>query len=220
MTHEAKIRVLGLFALLAVLGCATAQTTVDPCVEAGQTSGFLPHPTNCSLYFSCYGNKGYEQACPDGKLFDPVKIVCDIAEKVQCNVNNCPPDGIVYLPVPNVCDQYIICIGGVAFEETCDAGLFFDPVLEECNLANETNCVVNPCIQPPPVPPVLEIYPNPANCSQYIICLEGDAILRDCAKGLTFDQTLEKCTVDGVCNDAEPPTDAPVDMNEPELDIW
>ncbi|XP_035903432.1 peritrophin-1-like [Anopheles stephensi] len=218
MIHEAKFRVLGLVALLAIVGCATAQTTVDPCVEAGKTDGFLPHPTNCSLYFACYGNKGYEQACPDGKFFDPVKIVCDVPEKVQCQINNCPPEGIEYLPMPGSCDQYIICIGGVAFNQTCDTGLFFDPVLGECNYANLTDCVVNPC-GPPAVPPVLEIHPNPANCSQYIICVEGEANIRDCASGLFFDVVAEKCTVDGVCT-VETPTEIPASMNEAELDFW
>uniref|UniRef100_A0A182NDG0 Chitin-binding type-2 domain-containing protein n=1 Tax=Anopheles dirus TaxID=7168 RepID=A0A182NDG0_9DIPT len=196
MMKDSKARSAGLLALLALVGCATAQTTTvqtptDPCV--GASDGFLAHPTDCTKYFSCYGGMGYEQSCPDGKYFDPTRTLCDVKENVECVVNNCPPNDIVYLPIPGVCDRFTICIGGNAFESSCDEGLYFDEVLQECNLKNETNCVVNPCVQPPPDPPILEMHPNDANCAQYVICLNGEPIVRDCAPNLFFDPNVSQC---------------------------
>ncbi|XP_049298658.1 peritrophin-1-like [Anopheles funestus] len=216
MTSATKLSVIGVFGLMAIIGCATAQTTVDPCAEPGVTEAFLPHPTDCTKYFSCYGGKGYEQTCPDGKFFDPMNKWCDIPEKANCVVNNCPPDGIVYLPIPDVCDRFTICIGGVAFEGVCDDNLYFDAELQECNLKNETDCVVNPCIQPPPDPPVeLEIYPNPANCQQYLLCLQGEPIIRNCAPNLFFDPTLLHCVEAEDCIE-----ETATVMNELEVDVW
>ncbi|EAA45005.4 AGAP010470-PA, partial [Anopheles gambiae str. PEST] len=185
--------------LVAIIGCAAAQTTTtqspasDPCVETATADGFLPHPTECTKYFSCYGGKGYEQTCPDQKYFDPINLLCDIPENVDCVVNNCPPNEIVYLPVNGSCTDFIRCIGGVAYESSCQPGLFFDPALQECNLESEVDCVVNPCTQPPPDPPILEIYPNPGNCKEYILCLNGEGIVRQCAPGLFFDEQATSC---------------------------
>lgn len=190
---------LVLLALVAIIGCAAAQTTTtqspasDPCVETATADGFLPHPTECTKYFSCYGGKGYEQTCPDQKYFDPINLLCDIPENVDCVVNNCPPNEIVYLPVNGSCTDFIRCIGGVAYESSCQPGLFFDPALQECNLESEVDCVVNPCTQPPPDPPILEIYPNPGNCKEYILCLNGEGIVRQCAPGLFFDEQATSC---------------------------
>ncbi|XP_053667866.1 protein obstructor-E-like [Anopheles marshallii] len=210
------MRVFEFLGLMAIIGCATAQTTVDPCVGV-VGEDLLPHPNDCTKYFSCYGGKGYEQTCPDGKYFHPREKWCDIPGNVDCVTNNCPPDGIEYLPVPNQCDRYIICVAGEAFEVICSDGLFFDEKLGECNLKNETNCIVNPCI-PPPTDPIdtLPIHPNPGNCQQYIICLDDEPIIKDCAPNLFFDPNESKCTIEDNCN---PPTTPPV-MYEPEMDIW
>ncbi|KFB41688.1 AGAP010470-PA-like protein [Anopheles sinensis] len=211
MITDSKARTLVLLALVATIGCVAAQTTTDPCV--GSDQAFLPNPTDCTKYYSCYGGIGYEQVCPDGKYFDPTRSLCDIAANVNCVVNNCPPDGIVFLPIPNVCDRYTICVGGEAFEGFCDEDLYFDVNLGDCNYKNESGCVVNPCTQPPPNPPVLEIYPNEADCQQYLICLNGQPTIRDCAPGLFFDPTTLQCVVADACIEAvstdPPPPDTP-----------
>ncbi|XP_053674985.1 peritrophin-1 [Anopheles nili] len=202
--------------LLAIVGCTLAQTTTDPCVEQGLTSGFLPHPTDCTKYISCYGGKGYEQTCPDGKHYDAALQVCDLAENVGCVVNNCPADGIVFLPIEGVCDRYIICIGGTAFESTCDEGLYFDERIGECNLKEDSGCVVNPCTRPPPNPPILEIYPNDSNCKQYLICLDGEPNIKDCAPNLVFDPNELQCPPAPGVTTADPnATSTTADPNAP-----
>uniref|UniRef100_A0A182QJR7 Chitin-binding type-2 domain-containing protein n=1 Tax=Anopheles farauti TaxID=69004 RepID=A0A182QJR7_9DIPT len=201
MIHDSKMRSVGLLVLAALIGCATAQVTQKPC----DTDGFFPHPTECTMYISCYGGISYEMTCPDGKYFNSTELVCDKKENVQCVVNNCPPEGIVFLPIPGVCDRYTICIEGQAFENTCDTGLYFDAVLGECNLKNETDCVVNPCQNPVPDPPILEIHPNEADCQQYILCVKGEPNVRNCAPGLFFDPDLLQCVMadDCICPDGK-----------------
>ncbi|XP_058065690.1 peritrophin-1-like [Anopheles bellator] len=188
---------LSLLLMVATICCTTA--VADPCKEQGLYTGFLPHETDCSKYYSCYGGEAYLQECPDGKYFDPTRTVCDLEANVDCVTNNCPPDGIVFLPIPNVCDRYLICINGDAFEGVCDGDLFFDAVLGDCNLKNESGCLVNPCIQPPPSPPQLEIYPNPADCHQYLICSNGEPVVRECAPQLVFDPSSLQCVPGEEC---------------------
>ncbi|XP_058122317.1 probable chitinase 10 [Anopheles ziemanni] len=215
MITNSKTHAFGLLALVATIGCVAAQTTTDPCV--GSDLPFLPHPTECSKYFSCYGGIGYEQVCPDGKYFDPTRSICDIAQNVDCVVNNCPPDGIVFLPIPNVCDRYTICVGGEAFEGICDENLYFDEALGDCNYKNESGCVVNPCTQPPPNPPILEIHPNESSCTQYLICLSGQPVVRDCAPGLFFDPTALQCVVADACIVSIISEERPEPLTPPEL---
>ncbi|XP_052871345.1 peritrophin-44-like, partial [Anopheles cruzii] len=191
------IKKLSLLLVVATICCTTA--VADPCTEQGVYTGFLPHETDCTKYYSCYGGVAYEQTCPDGKYFDPTRTICDLEANVDCVSNNCPPDGVVFLPIPNVCDRYLICINGNAFEGVCDGGLFFDAVLGDCNLKNESGCLVNPCIQPPPNPPQLEIYPNPADCHQYLICGNGEPVVRDCAPQLVFDPSSLQCVPGEEC---------------------
>uniref|UniRef100_U5EYE2 chitinase n=1 Tax=Corethrella appendiculata TaxID=1370023 RepID=U5EYE2_9DIPT len=51
--------------------------------ECTQT-GIFPDPNNCSKYFLCHDTTKFEYTCPAGLLFDPVNLVCNWPDNVNC----------------------------------------------------------------------------------------------------------------------------------------
>ncbi|XP_058458074.1 uncharacterized protein LOC131434870 [Malaya genurostris] len=185
-----KILILGFCCIL----CGASAANV--CEEAGlvTTDGFLPHPTNCSMYISCYKGNAYELSCPAGYYFNPTEKLCDA--KYECLVNNCPQTGIARLPVEGVCEQFVLCIGGTAYLRHCGDGLLFNATLEMCVNATESTCVTNQCDKTLGHPQGFE---DPHNCMVYYICDENFLPVRfDCPKGTIFDQSILDC-VKGEC---------------------
>ena len=45
---------------------------------------FVPHPTDCSLYYMCVGGSPILMPCPPGLYFDPSLNVCNYPEYVDC----------------------------------------------------------------------------------------------------------------------------------------
>merc|ERR1719410_1876329 len=45
---------------------------------------FVPHPTNCSLYYECVGNSPILMSCPGDLYFDPNLNVCNWPDQVDC----------------------------------------------------------------------------------------------------------------------------------------
>ena len=47
---------------------------------------FLPHPTDCGLFYLCVGLNPVLMACPPGLHFDPSLDVCNWPQNVKCNL--------------------------------------------------------------------------------------------------------------------------------------
>eukprot|EP00092_Neocalanus_flemingeri_P005584 GFUD01006016.1.p1 GENE.GFUD01006016.1~~GFUD01006016.1.p1 ORF type:complete len:276 (+),score=87.17 GFUD01006016.1:66-893(+) len=75
--------------LLSSLDCKPfpqSQTVVDvvcPDAEDG-LAVFVPHPSDCSLYYMCVGGSPVLMACHPGLYFDPSLNVCNYPEYVDC----------------------------------------------------------------------------------------------------------------------------------------
>ena len=48
---------------------------------------FVPHPTECGLYYQCVGNNPVLMSCPDGLFFDPSLNLCNWPDLVDCEYN-------------------------------------------------------------------------------------------------------------------------------------
>jgi hypothetical protein len=48
--------------------------------------GLFPYPSDCSKFIGCHGGIPSVEvySCPDGLLFDPKRLVCDLPESVNC----------------------------------------------------------------------------------------------------------------------------------------
>ncbi|XP_055534942.1 uncharacterized protein LOC129724243 [Wyeomyia smithii] len=164
------------------------------CVENGMENGFLPHPTNCSLYYSCYNGIAYEVSCPAGYYFNPTEVKCDAS--YVCLVNNCPSTGIHRLPVEGVCEQYILCVGGEAFLRECGEGLRFNSTAGMCIDGVESGCINNECDKTQGHP---QGFVDPFNCAVYYICDEFfEPVQFQCPEDTIFDAGLLDC-VKGSC---------------------
>merc|ERR1712107_942342 len=65
----------------------TTRVTVDVvCYESedGMTV-FIPHPSDCGLYYVCVGLNPVLMSCPGGLFFDPSLNVCNWPELVDCD---------------------------------------------------------------------------------------------------------------------------------------
>merc|ERR1712121_594158 len=58
-------------------------TVVCPPSEDGLPV-FIPHPTNCGLYYECQGDWPILLSCPGDLYFDPVLNVCNYQWAVDC----------------------------------------------------------------------------------------------------------------------------------------
>jgi hypothetical protein len=63
---------------------------------------------------------------------------------------DCPPEGIAYLPDQD-CTKYFLCVNGTGISLTCPDGLFFNPTVHECDFPyNVPECDTEGGTRPPP----------------------------------------------------------------------
>ena len=63
------------------------------CPEAVDVDGlavFVPHPSDCGLYYQCVGLQPVLMSCPPGLYWDPSLNVCNWPDNVDCNPETDP----------------------------------------------------------------------------------------------------------------------------------
>ena len=70
------------FIVLLLATLTTIEASAVECPEGG--APFVPHPTDCSLYYQCNGDLPILMDCPDGLYFDPQLNVCNWPDQVDC----------------------------------------------------------------------------------------------------------------------------------------
>lgn len=126
--------------------------------------------------------------------------------------------------IPDECDSYYYCYEGIAYLDQCNnvcEGCKFDPVLNDCNYAeNVPQCaadvVTDPPVTAPPqtqapattqspqtLPPgeIPDIICPPGevrflaseNCSDYYVCAMGQKITMHCLEGLVWNDEDQRC---------------------------
>ncbi|XP_058458067.1 probable chitinase 10 [Malaya genurostris] len=175
---------------VSIIGCllfvsATAET--NPC--QGVNSGFKPHESDCTKYYSCVNGVAHLLQCPTKyPIFQNGK--CDYGDPAYCV--NCPSEGVARFPIPYSCSQFILCVNGVQSRGRCPDGLIFDRTLQQCNLiANAPKCVDVECPAQNTETPTFR--PHPTECSVYFICVDGDPVRQECPAGTAFNPVTETC---------------------------
>ncbi|CAG7786435.1 unnamed protein product [Allacma fusca] len=127
--------------------------------------GLFPNPKDCSTYYQCNAGHAFLEDCPPDLVFNPRTENCDYLENVpECNGN---PVTTTTTPKPN--------------PPTGSP----DPTTE---LPTSSPPVTG---QPPTTAPPGEftcpgkdgLYPNPADCFTYYVCVAGDSVLIACPDG-------------------------------------
>jgi len=135
--------------------------------------------------------------------------------------SGCPPEGVHFIPHPELCHAYYICVEGEQTEpyHECPDGFYFDPSIGECNFASEVDCEYGTTTTATPTtttegplssttttprpttgnpitdcPPDGEhLLPYPGDCSIYTKCFQGFPILLRCPVGTLFDTWERIC---------------------------
>ncbi|XP_065647714.1 chondroitin proteoglycan 2 isoform X4 [Hydra vulgaris] len=170
----------------------------------------VKHPSDCKKYFYCKGiGKGIEKECADNENFDPDFEMCVWNQIYKCedrNICNSLKDG-TYLN-PEKCDSFVKCIGGVAYNQACPKGLWYNAIKESCDHPYNVDCkaykrtLTTSFINPRDKNQIsLDYckdkingnYPNPHSCHSYITCSEGLIFENKCPTGLLFDPNTKIC---------------------------
>merc|ERR1712227_23265 len=61
-------------------------------VEVDGLPVFIPHPTDCGLYYQCAGSWPVLMECPPGLYFDPTLNVCNWPDNVDCQSQTDAPE--------------------------------------------------------------------------------------------------------------------------------
>ncbi|XP_046573096.1 uncharacterized protein LOC124281123 isoform X2 [Haliotis rubra] len=155
----------------------------DPC-KSNSEQQYYPYPEDCRLFFQCQHNKSIVRVCQNNHVFDSDQKIC------------VPPSPDVKCPSPPVpSPQSVIA-----------------PVTHKTGDSHVTGTTNRPgtgsTTTPPPIiypgrpeyssTPCADgtnggLYPDPSNCSRYILCEYKNERIMSCAKDLYFDPKIKVC---------------------------
>lgn len=92
----------------------------------------------------------------------------------------------IFLPSPQSCSSYILCLDGEAHIDECENNLHFDAHSESCGNPAFVDCTQCGRIG-------FVKLPHPSECDKYYECTFGRRQLRTCPTGLLFDRTVGSC---------------------------
>jgi len=197
--------------------------------DCPEPNGKFPDPRQCDKYYICKKGVAEVQYCLEGLLFDysiPNREKCVLPHNVNCGDRDlvqevtvgidprCPKaNGIFNFDDPAVCDRYLNCDKGVAFEMPCPAPLLFDISIGTCVRSDDLSEVAKRCdeeneyleidgftcpggenIGPQGLLQYHPIYPHPADCQYYFTCYFGKEPNKfGCPEGKVFDTEKQQC---------------------------
>ncbi|XP_035787624.1 peritrophin-44-like [Anopheles albimanus] len=157
---------------------------------------FINDFTACDGFYTCFRGEAFPGTCPEGYYFNEEEQLCDFNWRVKCML--CPDDpnaSPTLEPIEGNCDFYTLCFQGIGTLRECAEGLLFDRVLGACTIADRVDCEAALCpSNVNPATPVL--VPDPADCSSYFICLNGEATPAQCAPTLLFNPETRRCDLE------------------------
>ncbi|KAH8303532.1 hypothetical protein KR018_000918 [Drosophila ironensis] len=172
---------------------------------------FLPHPTNCRLYFICAYGHLHRHQCGQGTWWNFEASECQLRDQAVCYAHpredTEEPAGQVEIVVGNTTPSsgapvtvcYIVGSGGY----TTLQQLLTDPEITEVSTASvpvplppraETTAAVTAALA---CPSTEQSYmSHPEDCAKYYICIGGMPVLTSCPKGLFWDQKSGYCEME------------------------
>ncbi|XP_001353301.2 probable chitinase 10 [Drosophila pseudoobscura] len=162
---------------------------------------FLPHPSNCRLYFICAYGHLHRHQCGRGTFWNYEQSECQLSNSAVCYGQSRPDrqdadggidetSGTTTSSGGEVTVCYIVGTSGTST-------VFSEP--------STTDATV-PLLEPVPSPPRAEAsspltcpsekqsyMSHPEDCSKYYICIGGLPVLTSCPKGLYWDQMSGYC---------------------------
>jgi len=211
--------------------CVTAQENGDeaPFFDCPETNGKFRDLEQCDLFYICRKGVATIEYCPEGLLFDdsipnhekcvlPHNVDCGSREFVQEPSEDRDPkcekaNGVFNHPDENVCDKYIQCDNGRAFEFPCPNPLIFDVQVGSCVRKEQASDAARLCdgdvinevdgfscpgsgdvIGPQNLLQAHPIHPHPTDCRYYFSCYHNKEPNKfGCSEGNVFDRLTQVC---------------------------
>lgn len=113
---------------------------------------FLPDQEDCERYFVCYDGEPEEFECGPTLHWDPNNNWCIREEDSECEPSfplppireiECPDDtggDLLFLPHPEDCQFYFICLDGRSILQRCARNLLFDHIRSNCFFRDQAMC--------------------------------------------------------------------------------
>jgi len=218
------------FLCLTVAHLASAQENgeLSPDFECPEPNGKFRDFEQCDLFYICRKGVANIEFCPEGLLFDdkiPNHEKCVLPHNVDCGdriyVQEPTPDrdpkceranGVFNHPDENVCDKYIQCDNGNAFEFPCPVPLVFDVKSGSCVRKEQASeearrcdgekvfeidgftCPGGETFGPQNLLQAHPIYPHPTDCRSYFSCYHNKEPNKfGCSEGNVFAADSQTC---------------------------
>merc|ERR1711915_833814 len=150
---------------------------------------YVPHPTQCNLYYQCVGLTPILLHCPGELFFDPILNVCNWPDQVDCESQTEAP-----------------------LQETTTNEEATSTTDEETTGNENAKKVFKRSIDPhfdvvcPPSEDGSTVFvPHPTDCNLYYICVDEMPFLMQCPGDLYFDSVINICNWPDLV-DCEPQT--------------
>jgi len=201
---------------------------LSPEFECPEPNGKFRDYEQCDLFYICRKGSASIEFCPEGLLFDdkiPNHEKCVLPHNVDCGdriyVQEPSPDrdpkceranGVFNHPEENVCDKYIQCDNGNAFEFPCPVPLIFDVKVGSCVRKEQASeeakrcdgekvfeidgftCPGGETFGPQNLLQAHPIYPHPTDCRSYFSCYHNKEPNKfGCSEGNVFAADSQTC---------------------------
>lgn len=165
---------------------------------------FLPHPTNCRLYFICAYGHLHRHQCGRGTWWNFEMSECQTGNDAVCYGDSrvSEPFTDVQVSTPSSGAPVTVCyIVGSSGLSTLQQ-FVTEPETSEVTEVTE---LTPPTAPSPPraetsaltCPSTMQSYiSHPEDCSKYYICISGMPVLTSCPKGLFWDQKSGYCEME------------------------
>jgi len=176
----------------------------------------VAHESQCDLYYECFGDQGFIQACPNGLMYNGGGAFgllgpCDYPHNVNCyeREGRNPPQSTEHCDWlygifghETSCTRYWTCWNGTATEQFCIGGLLYNEETHACDWPqNVAGCQKHPLCKDDANGNV----PLGKSCNRYWACQGGYPRLQRCPAMLVFDKNRRRC-VTPPTEDCEVPT--------------
>jgi len=203
---------------------------------------FLPHPSNCSLYYECQGVWPILMECAPPLYFDPKIDICNYPSEVDCVMptTSKPEVSTTEDPAVDTTTAALVTTEEPIFNTTSEAPITTEepefnttseaPITSEEPEFNTTDSEVTPSglrqfrqknenitiVCPVSTDGFPVFLPHPSNCSLYYECQGDWPILMECAPPLYFDSKIDICNYPSEVDCVMPTTTKPeVSTTEP-----
>ncbi|XP_045465990.1 uncharacterized protein LOC123674890 [Harmonia axyridis] len=147
----------------------------------------------------------------------PQKVIIRVKKQLQM-YDKCPPGETGLLVYSFSCHQFLNCWKGRTFVQNCAPGTLFNPDTLSCDFPEKVRCISGPRRTIFEIPPSFSHtvntrhlqpncpedfsgrIPNYANCSKFVVCIQGKPMHQICPTGTLFDINRNVCDFPKIAN--------------------